>query len=218
MKNLIKKLLFPIVISSQFLLPAFSFAKEKPEKKYKSNFYIGGSIGVYQGTEDMKNIYGNMLKLRGNIGLDLLKNFRLEGALFYITDERGPVLHINSYGVEDMEIKSKIGIAGFEALANFLIPVKWPVFRLGAGLTFMRTTEEVSLSPLSLEDSSETLKASANAVGPLFIFGIDVPINKEKTKNVYVEFSDRSAKFKWIFGDTLDMGGSSLDVGMRFYH
>lgn len=218
MKNLIKKLLFPIVISSQFLLPAFSFAKEKPEKKYKSNFYIGGSIGVYQGTEDMKNIYVNMLKLRGNVGLDLHKNFRLEGALFYITDKRGPVLHTNSYGVEDMEVKSKIGIVGFEALANYLIPVKWPVFRLGAGLTFMRTIEKTSFLPLSSKDAPETFKASANAVGPLFIFGVDVPIDKEKTKNVYVEFSDRSARFKWIFGDTLDMGGSSLDVGMRFYH
>jgi hypothetical protein len=82
----------------------------------------------------------------------------------------------------------------------------------------MRTTEKISFLPLSSKDASETFKVAANAVGPLFIFGIDIPIDKEKTKNVYVEFSDRSAKFKWIFGDTLDMGGSSLDVGMRFYH
>jgi len=213
MKNLIKKLLIPIVISSQLLLPFSSFAKERlREEKSRYNFYFGGGIGIYRGTENMSNVYNNMLRFRGNIGLDLSKNFRLEGTFTYIDDKKGPNVY-NVYG-KDMSVKPKINIVGLDALIHYLIPIHVPTIYLGGGLTFMNTKEEVSFSLSS--NNTSTFKASVNAIGPTFAFGVDIPINKEKTKNIYLEFSKRSAKFNWVFNEVLDMGGRSFDAGVRY--
>lgn len=216
MKKLIKKLLAPIAVSVAVLIPSISSAQEKPEQFNQKNYFSLG-VGIYSGSgQEIQDIYGTFPRLRAGFGRDMSKNFRLEGALAYSKASGKPYTY-SSGGWDYIDSKANISMLSLELLAKYVFRGKSVDFSIGGGLTSINLKEKVEIfGSIDGEFVQSSNEGSESAFGPVFVLGIDVPINKDRTTAVYGELSGRSAKIEGALGNDVEMGGTALDVGIRF--
>lgn len=184
--GLIKKFLLPLALTSSLLLLPLHVFSEESQKKNQSNFYMGASIGPYIGTSrSMLKKYGFTWKFRGNVGLNLSKNFRLEGGYTFLNKEGS----------------STIVSGGLEAMAYYIFPFnEYVKFHTGGGLTL------TGLKESSFGDDKTNREIS---FGPVFAVGLDMLSKKEKASMFF------DIAYRYLGPDKFDGGGFSLDTGVR---
>ena len=186
MKGLSKKFLLPLVLTGSLLFsPIHAFSRES-QKKNQPNFYMGASIGPYIGTsKPMLKEYGFTWKFRGSLGLDLSKNFRLEGGYTFLNKEGS----------------STIVSGGLEGMAYYTFPFNEHIkFHTGGGLTL------TGLKESSFGDDKTNREIS---FGPVFAVGLDM-LSKQEKASVFFDIA-----YRYLGPDKFDGGGFSLDTGVR---
>lgn len=189
-KNLVQKVLAPLLICGALLSPIKVLAEEKKEDIFFKPYAAAGVSANIWAHKAFQDIYGVMPRIRGRVGADLSKNVRVELALSYHGGEGDPYKSVEGdINLSDIEAKATWSAVQFEALAHYLIPLKGefgPTLYVGGGLMVMGATEkmEVTYKGKTLE-----AEASKTLVGPVINLGLDVPFSKEKTVNGYVELS-----------------------------
>lgn len=197
MKGLIKKFLTPLIIAGTLFTANPASAQEK------INPFISASVGIYDETSEPMQDFSRlpflnnfMLRIRGGVGLDFFKNFRLEQAIAYMNKKGQP------YGGAKRNID--LSILQAETIAYSVLPTVFGNLRAGFGLTIMDLKEKSFLG----DNEFETEK---KGMGIVAVLGGDMLISKKI--NLYGDFSWRFISSSGVFGD---IGGPCFDVGLRY--
>lgn len=171
MKGLIKKVLAPLAVAGTLFATNLASAEIKP--------FVSISIGGYNGFSQSNTHYGSMFRIKGAAGLDLSKNFRIEGALTYM----------------DYKFKDNLNVLVGEAVVYGMTQTESVNIRAGIGLCAY--------------GENVNGKDKKTAIGPaLVLVGIDKPINKKTDLYVDIGISIYSIITEGTLrgGNSFDMG------------
>ncbi len=219
MKGLVKKLLIPLSVAGTLTTPFFNSAyaqdknnNQEAQEEFKQRTYFGGGIGMYNGADKaFQEIYGTVPRIRGNVSFNNSKHFTIEGALAYGQKNGNPFIYDPDNIIENAS--AKITMLQGELAGFYVFPGKSVNFRIGGGVSYINMKEELSIS-----GGGETASASGSfgGVGPLVVLGLDIALDDDKKKVLYIETSGRSVNITNDFGQELDIGGGVLEAGIMF--
>ena len=128
--NLLKRLILPVAMSSFLFFSPISISAEKQSKEQYPNFYMYTGVGASIETSvSMLEKYGFIWKMKVGTGIDLSKDFRLEGVGRF----------------SDKQASSLIKLNGFEGIAYYRLPLNENnKLYVGLGLTLLNIIDRKS--------------------------------------------------------------------------
>ncbi len=214
MKGLVRKVLAPLAIAGTLFASSpdvYSQERAAEEFKPKTRFSIG--VGAYSSDKNLKEIYGNMPRVRGAISVDMSPNFTLEGGLAYLKKKGDPLIF--NEGFDSVTGTTEIEMAQLEGLAKYVFNGKSARFYAGGGLTAINVKEKLSLSATIDGDTfNESAEFTGSGAGLVLVLGVNVPMGKSNL--FYAELSGRSVGVSNDLGSQSEIGGGVVEVGVRF--
>ena len=155
--------------------------EQKEEFFFKPYAAAGGGCYIWA-NKPFQDMYGITPRVRGRIGAEISKNARFELAASYSSKDGTPYTTKN---LDPTDYVINMTTIQIEALAHYLIPSEDFVFYVGGGLTAIRLKESIAYA----NEPKNNKIVEKTVGGPVLNLGLDIPLNKEKTINLYLDSS-----------------------------
>ncbi len=215
MNGLVRKVLAPLFFIGALSLPFINAASAKEGEEVKKVYFSIGA-GAYQGNEQsMKDMYGTIPRIRTVFEAEAVKNFTYGGAISYSKKKGNPEIYQSGDGFENVTGDLEVQMLQIEGLLKYYFGNERVKFYAGGGIAVINFREKMTLSGyLDRDYFSQSGETKKDAVGPVVLFGLNIPVNKEGTF-IYGEISGSSAEIKGDLGE-VDIGGTCFEAGVRF--